>query len=142
MVKNPKYTLCWKGIALGVVEQTEAEFPWLVGKYMPEDLPPMFKPLFEYMTSESSFEQDPPFDAELLSDENWLLMSEDGEEIGYGYRKNGFVRAWDLEYKDLDRSWACLHRAQSRQRLGIQIALLVLRAYSLRPHACRPVGKR
>lgn len=50
------------------------------------------------MTSTISFEQDPPIDAKLLSDNKWLLMSIDGEEIGYGYRKNGFVRAWDLEY--------------------------------------------
>jgi len=33
------------------------------------------------MTSENNLEQDPPFDAELLADENWVLMSENGEEI-------------------------------------------------------------
>jgi hypothetical protein len=79
---NPKFTLYWKNTALGTIEPTGADFPWRSGCFFLEQLAPVFIDLFNFIVDENNFEQDPPFNAELLADENWLLKAADGEEIG------------------------------------------------------------
>jgi hypothetical protein len=74
---NPKFTLYWKDTALGIIEPLGTDFPWQSGRFFPEHLAPIFIELFNFIVEENSFEQDPPFNAELLADDHWLLKAVD-----------------------------------------------------------------
>lgn len=82
MTKNSNLILYWKDTPLGKVEPIGTDFPWQSGRFFPEHLAPVFIDLFNFIVQENSFEQDPPFNAELLADDNWLLKAADGKEIG------------------------------------------------------------
>jgi hypothetical protein len=81
MAQKPRYTLYWKDTPLGIIEPTGTDFPWQLGRFTAEHLEPIFIDLFNLIVDEKGFEQDPPFSAELLADDHWMLKAADGEEI-------------------------------------------------------------
>ncbi len=74
--------LHFKGRRLGEVLDAEGDFPWMHGKFVAGEEAAALREFFDWMTNEDKYEQEPPFDAELLNDEHWSLVSESGRARG------------------------------------------------------------
>jgi hypothetical protein len=72
------YTLEWKQVPLGRVSQIVYEFPWFSATFAPDPQAACFHDFFAFMVDEDAQSQDPPFDAELLDEENWWLVDAQG----------------------------------------------------------------
>lgn len=72
------FRLFWKDKELGAILGLSADQPEMYGTLDPPKLTQPFRELYEFITDEDNYDKDPPFDAELLNDENWYLLDEQG----------------------------------------------------------------
>jgi hypothetical protein len=74
------YRLYWRDQELGIVSATVGEFPWMSGDFAFTAVDPVLREFFEFMSGESP--GDPPFEEELLDEENWWLVEPGGSRRG------------------------------------------------------------
>ncbi len=75
-------TLYWKDLPLGVIGGFGDDFPWVTGDFEPLAEAEAFRGFFAFLVDEDQSDREPPFDPELLEEQNWRLVGETGEARG------------------------------------------------------------
>ncbi|TWT78621.1 hypothetical protein CA13_00170 [Planctomycetes bacterium CA13] len=71
-------SICWKNVVVGTVKNVGYDFPHCYGDFIPSSASHPFKELFQFLMGADAG-GDPPFDQELLDEENWFVQRVDGE---------------------------------------------------------------
>jgi hypothetical protein len=74
--------LFFRDLCLGEITDVEGEFPWMSGTLQPAPAAEPFGAFFRWMTDEEHASQEPPFEADLLDDDNWFIQDEHGSKTG------------------------------------------------------------
>jgi hypothetical protein len=101
------FLLRWKRRELGEVTDLSVDQPTMCGRFQPgPGLTKRFRELFAFITDEDRMGEEPPFAAELLDDDNWWLVDEQGRRWGIslpgvhqddniiGWRWRGEIPEW------------------------------------------------
>ncbi len=75
--------LYFKDRELGYIENMSVDWPWINGSFRPSLEGKKMADFFAFMANEDGdFDKDPPFPDDLLDDENWWVVEEDGRRRG------------------------------------------------------------
>ena len=70
--------LLFRRRVLGNIANVGTDQPWLIGVFTPTPAAGAFQDFFAWMVDENASEDEPPFDPDYWTDENWFVEDENG----------------------------------------------------------------